>query len=88
VYVQKDAVICPEITLLGAYMDGHRAGGEAEGHRAVRDLFVHPRGDCVRTIGRDRVHVLDEAVSPNKLVKIRWIEGMPPYMAESSNLDN
>ena len=72
VYIAKDVVICPELTLMDAYVDAHRAGGEAGGHRAVANLFVHPRADCTRTFKRDRVRVLDKTASPEKLVKIEW----------------
>ena len=70
VYLVKDAVECSEVTMLGTYMDGQQAGGEAEGHRRVQDLFVHPRYGCVRAIGRERVHVLDKTVSIDKFVNI------------------
>jgi hypothetical protein len=87
-YLAKDAVICSEMALLGAYLDGHRAGGEAAGHRAVADLFAHPRGECLRTLGRDRVRVLDATVSANKLVKIEWQRGMHSFMALPEDLEN
>ena len=70
VYLTKDAVECSDVTMLGTYMDGQQAGGEAEGHRRVRDLFVHPRYGCVRAIGRERVHVLDKTISVDKFVNI------------------
>jgi hypothetical protein len=70
VYLAKDAVECSEVTILGTYMDGQQAGGEAEGHRRVRDLFVHPKHGCARTIGRERIHVLDKTISADKFVDI------------------
>jgi hypothetical protein len=86
VYLREETMICPEIMIMGAYLDGHRAGGEAAGHRAVADLFIHPRGDCIRTIGRDRVRVLE--LSPGKLAKIEYEAGLPAYMALPGDLSN
>lgn len=88
VYLREEAVICPQMTVTGAYLDGHYAGGEEAGHRALRDLFVHASGDCVRTIDRDRVRVLDDSVSEAKLVKIQWDAGMPPFLAWAHDLSN
>jgi hypothetical protein len=56
------------------------------GHWSIYSV-IRAATACARS-GATGVHLLDEAVSPNKLVKIRWIEGMPPYMAEPSNLEN
>jgi hypothetical protein len=71
VYLAKDAVECGETTPLGAYIGGHREGGEAAGHAAVADLFVHPKGDCSRTIHRERVRIVDATVSDKSLVTVR-----------------
>ena len=48
VYLAKDAVECGIINVTGTYGDGQQAGGEAEGHRAVANLFVHPKDGCYR----------------------------------------
>ena len=73
VYLAKDAVECGIINVMGTYLDGQRAGGEAEGHRAIADLFLHPKDGCVRAIQRERVHVLDAIVSADKLVTVKCI---------------
>ena len=73
VYLAKDAVECGIINAMGTYMDGQQAGGEANGHRAVADLFVHPHDGCVRAISRKRVHVFDATVSGDKLVTVECI---------------
>jgi hypothetical protein len=73
VYLAKDAVECGTINVMGTYMDGQQAGGEAQGHRAVADLFVHPKDGCVRSIRRERVRVLDAAVSTDKLVTVECV---------------
>jgi hypothetical protein len=75
VYLRAGAVICPQMDVLGAYLDGRQAGGEDEGHRAVQRLFLRADGECIRTINRDRVRVLDNSVAGDRLVKIQW-EGM------------
>lgn len=86
IYLRKGAVICPPMDVFGAYLDGYKAGGEHQGHQAVEQLFVHPDGDCVRTLSRDRVKVTDQTVSAEKLVHIEW-EGMPD-LALSGDLSN
>jgi hypothetical protein len=73
VYLAKDTVECGIINVTGTYMDGQQAGGEAEGHRAVANLFVHPRDGCVRAFSRKRVHVFDATVSGDKLVTVECI---------------
>jgi hypothetical protein len=60
---------------MGTYVDGQQAGGEAEGHRAVVNLFVHPKDGCVRAFSRKRVHVFDATVSGDKLVTVECIMG-------------
>jgi hypothetical protein len=73
VYLAKDAVECGIINAMGTYVDGQQAGGEAEGHRAVANLFVHPKDGCVRAFSRKRVHVFDATVSGDKLVTVECI---------------
>ena len=87
VYIAKDAVLCEDAAVIDAYLSGHHAGGEAEGHRRVTDLFVHPPYDCARTISRDLVRVLDKTVSDDKLVNIEW-PGAGKYETLPSNLSN
>jgi len=70
VYLAKDAVACPQLTLGIHYANGQQAGGEAEGHRVVADLFDHPHDGCWRVTKRTRVRVLDAAISDAKLVDI------------------
>jgi hypothetical protein len=72
VYLGKDKVICSELQALSAYIDGQQAAGEAEGHRRVADLFVHPRGECLRVWKRERMDVLAKEVAPQRLVDIKW----------------
>jgi hypothetical protein len=55
VFLRAGAVICPEIDVLSAYIDGRQAGGDDEGHRAVQRLFLRAGGECIRTIDRDQV---------------------------------
>jgi hypothetical protein len=55
-------VICPQIDVTGAYIDGYREGGEDEGHRAVQQLFLHAGSDCVRTLRRDQVPVMEKSM--------------------------
>jgi hypothetical protein len=88
VYLRAEAVICPEADVLDAYMHGQRVGGAEEGHRAVDRMFRHPGDDdeCVRTIKRDLVDVLDKTASGDRLVKIKWA-GMR-YLARPGDLSN
>ena len=72
IYLRVGAVICPQVDVLGAFLDGRQAGGEAEGHRAVQQLFLRAGGECIRTIARDPVRVVDKDVSGDRLVKIQW----------------
>jgi hypothetical protein len=87
VYIDKDAVSCPQIALLGIYLDGQRYGGDDAGHRAVVDAFVHPPRDCGRTLRRDLVRVLDKTVADDKLVDFYW-PGAGKFQTLPSNLSN
>ena len=71
VFIKKDRVICPWYGLLDAYLSGQQYGGESEGHRRIAELFVRPAHDCWRTFDRRQVTVLDDSISPDKLVDVR-----------------
>lgn len=86
VYLRKGAVICPKMDVLGAYLAGHQAGGEDEGHRAVQRLFLRAGGECIRTIDRDQVRVLDKDLSGDHLVEIQW-PGTAPEVSEAFTRD-
>jgi hypothetical protein len=73
VYLAKDAVECSVLAALFTYSHGQQAGGEAEGHRAVADLFVHPTESCYRVAKRERVRVLDATTSDHAYVKTKCV---------------
>ena len=55
VYLAKDAVECGTLAAAFTYSRGQQAGGEAQGHRAVADLFVLSSAPA-RTRSRPRRH--------------------------------
>jgi len=87
VYLRAGAVICPEIDLMDAFLQGRQRGGVDEGHRAEQELFLHAGGNCIRTEDRDRVRVLDKTVPDDGLVKIQW-GGLTNEETFSRNLSN
>lgn len=87
VYLPAGAVICSEIDLMDAFVQGRQRGGVDEGHRAEQELFLHAGGDCIRTKDRGRVRVLDKTVPDDGLVKIEW-SGLTNEEAFSRDLSN
>lgn len=73
VYLAKDAIECARIAVVSAYVDEQQAKGEAAGHRAAGDLFVHPKEGCLRAFSRKRVHVTDAKISSDELVTIECV---------------
>jgi hypothetical protein len=73
VYLAKDAVECSTLAAAFTYSRGQQAGGEAQGRRAVANLFVHPTDDCYRTPRRERVRVLDATIGDHAYVKTKCI---------------
>jgi hypothetical protein len=73
VYLAKDAVECSVLATIFAYSHGQQAGGEAEGRRAVSDLYVHPTASCYRTNKRERVRVLDATIGDHAYVKTKCV---------------
>jgi hypothetical protein len=90
VYVRADAVMCDELAVEGAFMEGHHAGGQEAGFQAMRDLFIRPPSDCARMLSRQQVKLLeDPALSSGRgkqLIKVQW-QGMK-WVARSVDLSN